>query len=102
MDRWLNLAALHHYLFEVAAPLNIVVTLVYWAMLHGPTMQNPFFTSYPLRLQQNTIVHIVPLAVFVASWLISDVIMPVRHYARSLPVSFAYLLANYVWSKKTG
>ena len=42
---WLNTAALHHYLFEITFPMNMIVTSLYWTLLHAPYMADPAYTD---------------------------------------------------------
>ena len=34
-----GILALHHFIFEVTCPLNLIVVVFYWGLLHAETMQ---------------------------------------------------------------
>ena len=97
MNPWLNTAALHHYSFEAGFPLNVIVTLVYWAMLHEDFAENPTYAIDQLQGVRIRLVHAFPLAFFVLNWLISDVVMPSEHIGRTVTFSISYLLINYLY-----
>jgi len=93
---WLNTAAAHHYLFEIAFPMNLIVTTLYWTLLHSGYAANPIYQGTMLGTQIR-IIHAVPFAVFLVSWFISDVVMPGRHIWRLIPYAFVWLFGNYLF-----
>ena len=90
----------HHVLFETIAPLNILVTSVYWATLREPTLKR--FEGQPLLTRASAWVHTAPILACFAYFSVTDIVIKAKHGLVLSPIALAYGYHNYTTVKAKG
>ena len=96
-----GLLAIHHLLFELTCPLNLIVVVFYWGLLHAETMQLDEFQDFVPRFLM-FVNHITP---FVFNWLnfsITDVIIAPNHWKVLNGFTPIYACVNYFETRRSG
>jgi hypothetical protein len=72
----------HHLIFELALLLDIIITSVYWGILHKVLIieraNEPFLVYYTLLT-----VHIIPIVGVVINFIVTDIVF-VRHHQKQI------------------
>mmetsp|Transcript_18641 Transcript_18641/g.17727 ORF Transcript_18641/g.17727 Transcript_18641/m.17727 type:complete len:145 (+) Transcript_18641:318-752(+) len=92
--------AWHHLLFELSLILNIVITVVYWSLLHEELVL--FYADDDLRFFQVCVVHLLPLCCSIINLFITDIVFIQSHAYYLLYVAVVYSAVNFVSTKMKG
>jgi hypothetical protein len=91
----MNLLAWHHILFSATFFSNIVVTTIYWPLLHSMYIAREEIATNPIRLACAYGMHAVPILGSIYNFKTIDAVLKASHAKALIPVMVAYLYVNY-------
>ena len=91
----MNLLAWHHILFSASLFSNIVVTTIYWPLLHRTYIAREEIATNPIRLAVAYGMHSIPILGSIYNFRTIDAVMKASHAKALIPVIVAYLYTNY-------
>ena len=99
-DLGYGVLAVHHVLFEAATLMNIITVTVYWSLLHDESYAE--VKDKPVAFFLIYYIHIVPILIIFANFMITDVVFKSSHYKIIPPVGITYAYVNYLEVKRIG
>ncbi len=91
----MNLIAWHHILFSASLFSNIVVTTIYWPLLHSTYIAREEIATNPIRLAVAYGMHSIPILGSIYNFRTIDAVLKASHSKALIPVIAAYLYTNY-------
>ena len=90
----------NHILFEIVAPINLLITSVYWSLLREVALQT--YANTATRAWHSTMLHSAPLVCVGINFYVSDIIIKASHGLILFPISIIYGVLNYQTTKAQG
>ena len=95
-----KILAVHHTLFEVIVPINLMVTTVYWSLLSESVLA--MHANNPAFYLNSVLVHSVPLVATIANFCVTDIVFKPSHCLGYVPIGFLYCSLNYYATVTSG
>mmetsp|Transcript_844 Transcript_844/g.885 ORF Transcript_844/g.885 Transcript_844/m.885 type:complete len:150 (-) Transcript_844:33-482(-) len=92
--------AWHHALFELSLIMNIIVTVVYFSLLHDEV--HAIFEGQPFVQVHMKIIHLAPLLTSFVNFYLTDIVFIRRHYKALVAFGTMYLTINFIGTKMIG
>ena len=83
----------HHTLFEIVAPMNLLIFVVYWTMLREQVLST--IANTPMRARHSGLMHTMPLLWTIVNFMVTDIVMKASHCVILLPIAVGYGFFNY-------
>ena len=95
----ISLLGWNHIIFELTLILELVITVVYWTIIHHVIIVEEVLE---LVIFQLYLVHAFPFFSMVVNFLITDVVLIRSHQVKFLYIALIYLLVNFAATKIRG
>ena len=94
--------ALHHFLFQVITPMNLLIFTVYWVMLSESVVAGYKAKGESLNVLHSYWVHTAPILANLVNFLITDIAFKPMHVLFTFPIGIGYSYINYSSTISTG
>jgi len=92
--RSLSLLAFHHIIFEISFMMNIIVVIVFWAVLFEQSIKD--CDGDEKKILNVYLAHIIPGASVLINFVLSDVIVRAGHVKMVIVIATLYGYVNYL------
>ena len=98
----MNLLAFHHILFSTSLFANIVVTTIYWPLLHSQYISIEEIAANPIRIAVAYGMHSMPIIGSIYNFRTIDAVLKASHAKALIPGVAVYLYTNYIATRLSG
>ena len=98
----MNLLACHHILFSTSLFANIVVTTIYWPLLHSQYISIEEIAENPVRIAVAYGMHSMPIIGSIYNFRTIDAVLKASHAKALIPGVALYLYTNYRATRLSG